>query len=50
MKKALYYIAMNGTNPYVTCTYSDGTIRVWHKGDKGYKSARARALKEQGKA
>lgn len=44
MKKALYYVDMG---EYVTCTYSDGTIRVWHFGDKGHKSARGRARRSK---
>jgi hypothetical protein len=46
-QKALYYIAFSKPNAYVTCTYSDGSIRTWNEHDKGYKSALARALKEQ---
>jgi hypothetical protein len=48
-KTALYYIVINPYIPddsYVKCQYSDGSIRYWYNDDKGYKSAKNKAMKK----
>lgn len=47
-KKILHYFVMNPFdkrgNSYVKATYTDGSMRVWYPRERGYKSARAKAL------
>jgi hypothetical protein len=49
-KTALYYFVINPynkNNSYVMVQYSNGDIRYWHEDDKGYKSARSKAMSKK---
>lgn len=48
----IYYTIFDpyGPRPLVRATHLDGTTRDWHKDDRGYKSARARAMKANRRA
>jgi hypothetical protein len=49
MRKVLYYFIMqpyNQKESYVKVQYSNGNIRYWYYNDKGFNSARYRAMKK----